>query len=69
MSNAAPRVWILRGPKAGDYAQLQLLARALEADSQANILSTPNLVTLDNEEARIIVGQNIPITTGSFRST
>jgi general secretion pathway protein D len=48
---------------------LQLLARALEADSQANILSTPNLVTLDNEEARIIVGQNIPITTGSFTLT
>jgi general secretion pathway protein D len=48
---------------------LQLLARALEADSAANILSTPNLVTLDNEEARIIVGQNIPITTGSFTLT
>jgi len=48
---------------------LQVLARALEADSQANILSTPNLVTLDNEEARIIVGQNIPITTGSFTLT
>ena len=48
---------------------LQLLARALEADSEANILSTPNLVTLDNEEARIIVGQNIPITTGSFTLT
>lgn len=45
---------------------LQLLARALESDVEANILSTPNLVTLDNEEARIIVGQNIPITTGSF---
>ena len=48
---------------------LKVLARALEADSEANILSTPNLVTLDNEEARIIVGQNIPITTGSFTLT
>jgi general secretion pathway protein D len=48
---------------------LRVLARALEADSEANILSTPNLVTLDNEEARIIVGQNIPITTGSFTLT
>ncbi len=33
MSNAAPRVWILRGPKAGDYAQLSLLARALDVPS------------------------------------
>ena len=48
---------------------LKVLARALEADSETNILSTPNLVTLDNEEARIIVGQNIPITTGSFTLT
>jgi general secretion pathway protein D len=48
---------------------LQALVRALEVDSDANILSTPNLVTLDNEEARIIVGQNIPITTGSFTLT
>jgi general secretion pathway protein D len=45
---------------------LQALARALEADVNANILSTPNLITLDNEEARIIVGQNVPIITGSF---
>jgi general secretion pathway protein D len=50
-------------------ANLQVLARALETDAEANILSTPNLVTLDNEEARIIVGQNIPITTGSFTLT
>jgi len=48
---------------------LQALVRALEVDADANILSTPNLVTLDNEEARIIVGQNIPITTGSFTLT
>lgn len=48
---------------------LNALARALQTDSDANILSTPNLVTLDNEEARIIVGQNIPITTGSFTLT
>jgi general secretion pathway protein D len=45
---------------------LQALARALESDTNANILSTPNLITLDNEEARIIVGQNVPIITGSF---
>jgi len=45
---------------------LGALARALESDSGTNILSTPTLLTLDNEEAKIVVGQNIPIVTGSF---
>ena len=45
---------------------LGLLARALETDAKANILSMPNLITLDNEEARIIVGQNVPFITGQF---
>ena len=45
---------------------LQFLARALETNSKANILSTPNLLTLDNEEARIVVGQNVPFITGQF---
>jgi general secretion pathway protein D len=48
---------------------LQLLARALEGDSAANVLSTPNVLTLDNEEAKIIVGQNVPFITGSFTPT
>ncbi|HYF60962.1 MAG TPA: type II secretion system secretin GspD [Burkholderiaceae bacterium] len=48
---------------------LGLLARALETEAAANILATPNLVTLDNEEARIIIGQNVPFITGSFAST
>ncbi|MGV2288433.1 type II secretion system secretin GspD [Trinickia sp. YCB016] len=34
--------------------------------SDANVLSTPNLITLDNEDAKIVVGQNVPITTGSY---
>jgi general secretion pathway protein D len=34
--------------------------RALESDGNANILSTPNLITLDNELATIVVGQNVP---------
>lgn len=50
-------------------ANLQLLARALEGDSGANVLSTPNVLTLDNEEARIIVGQNVPFITGSYTPT
>ena len=45
---------------------LGMLARALETDARANILSMPNLITLDNEEARIIVGQNVPFITGQF---
>jgi general secretion pathway protein D len=53
-------------PGIGEVLNLGFLARALEKDSNANILATPTLLTLDNEEARIIVGQNIPIVTGSF---
>ncbi len=45
---------------------LAALLRALENDATANILSTPTLLTIDNEEAKIQVGQNIPIVTGSF---
>ena len=48
---------------------LGALATALESDGHANILSTPNLLTLDNEEAKIIVGQNVPFQTGSFTQT
>ncbi|MBK8323998.1 MAG: type II secretion system secretin GspD [Betaproteobacteria bacterium] len=49
-----------------EVLNLQVLARALEADSGANVLSTPNVLTLDNEEAKIIVGQNVPFITGSY---
>ncbi len=48
---------------------LGMLAQALESDTNANILSTPNLLTLDNEEAKIIVGQNVPFITGSYAQT
>lgn len=53
-------------PGVGVVTNLQFLARALETNSKANILSTPNLLTLDNEEARIVVGQNVPFITGQF---
>lgn len=49
-----------------ELSNLNLLARFLESDSKANILSTPNLVTLDNEEAKIVVGRNVPFVTGSY---
>lgn len=45
------------------------LIRALNSDSEANILSTPTLLTLDNEEAEIIVGKEVPFQTGSYTST
>ena len=45
---------------------LGAIARALESDGDTNILSMPNLITLDNEEARIIVGQNVPFITGQY---
>ena len=45
---------------------LGALVHALESDSSANILSMPNLITLDNEEAKIIVGQNVPFITGQY---
>jgi general secretion pathway protein D len=45
---------------------LGAVASALENEGAANILSTPNMITLDNELATIKVGQNIPIITGSF---
>jgi general secretion pathway protein D len=49
-----------------EILNIAALIRALQTDSTANILSTPTLLTLDNEEAKIQVGQNIPIVTGSF---
>ena len=45
------------------------LINTLQADSSTNILSTPNLVTLDNQEAEIVVGDNVPFITGSTTST
>lgn len=50
----------------GGELGLGAVARALESDGNANILSTPNMITLDNELATIKVGQNVPIITGSF---
>ena len=48
---------------------LGFLARFLQENGQGNILSTPNLLTLDNEEAKIVIGQNVPFVTGQFTNT
>ncbi|WP_321813816.1 MULTISPECIES: type II secretion system secretin GspD [unclassified Paraburkholderia] len=45
---------------------LGALLQALSQTNDANVLSTPNLITLDNQEAKIVVGTNVPIQTGSY---
>ena len=52
----------------GIYA-LGFLARFLEESGAGNVLSTPNLLTLDNEEAKIVIGQNVPFVTGQFTNS
>jgi general secretion pathway protein D len=49
----------------GTYA-LAAIARMLQSQTNINVVSTPNLITLDNEEAKIIVGSNVPFVTGAF---
>lgn len=56
-------------PGVGQVLNLGALARALENDDRANVLSTPNILTLDNEEAKFVAGQNVPFVTGSFTQT
>lgn len=47
---------------------LGFLAHFLESTGSGNVLSTPNLLTLDNEEAKIVIGENVPFVTGSYTS-
>ena len=74
-ANVAPgiNIGVVRGqitlPGIGTIANLGALARALASDTNANILSTPNLLTLDNEEAKIVIGQNVPFITGQYAQT
>ncbi|QNM98366.1 type II secretion system secretin GspD [Chitinimonas koreensis] len=62
---------VVNGSLSGDGKQptLGAIATAIESHGDGNVLSTPNLLTLDNEEASMIVGQNIPIVTGTQSST
>jgi len=58
---------------AGDFDQetgkgMGILIQALKTDGATNILSTPSVVTLDNEEATLTVGEEVPFVTGSFSS-
>ncbi len=57
------------GKIGGGGVNFAAVVNALAGDADVNILSTPSLVTLDNEEAEIVVGQNVLFVTGSFTST
>ena len=57
-------VGLMQGTNNG-IPNLGLLLQALQQDSNINILATPNLMTMDNQEAKIVVGKNVPIRTGS----
>ncbi|MGS5087842.1 type II secretion system secretin GspD [Hydrogenophaga sp. A37] len=56
-------------PNGDIITNLLALATFLETTNSGNILSTPNLMTLDNQEAQIMIGQDVPIVTGSYSST
>jgi general secretion pathway protein D len=56
-------------PRINGQYYLGALANFLQNSGDANVLSTPNLMTLDNEEARIIIGNNVPFVTGSYANT
>ncbi len=52
----------------GKYA-LSAIAQFLQTQTNTNIMSTPNLITLDNEEAKIVIGSNVPFVTGQYTNT
>ena len=56
-------------PGIGEILNINALARALEQDANSNILATPTLLTLDNEEAKIVIGENVPLVTGQYAVT
>ena len=58
-------VGIARKLASGKYS-LGALASFLETNADGNVLSKPNMIALDNEEAKIVVGQNVPFVTGSY---
>jgi general secretion pathway protein D len=67
--NLAVAKGILTLPDGTQILNLAMLARFMETQANSNILSTPNLLMLDNEEAKIVVGQNVPFVTGQYTNT
>jgi general secretion pathway protein D len=64
-----PGVTIGVGRISEDGVSFAAILRALEGDADTNIISTPSVVTTDNEEATLNVGQEVPFVTGSFTNT
>ena len=52
-----------------EYLNIGALVRALQSESDVNILSTPNILTTDNQKAEIMVGENVPFITGKSQVT
>lgn len=65
----SPGLNLAIAPRINGKYYLGALANFLENTGDANVLSTPNLMTLDNEEAQIIIGNNVPFVTGSYANT
>jgi general secretion pathway protein D len=69
LANVAPGLNIGATGTVDGKPVLGFLANFLQTSGQGNVLSTPNLLTIDNEEAKIVVGQNVPFITGQFTNT
>ena len=67
-SSPATGLNIALGERRNGALVLGALARFIQSNGNGNVLSTPNLLTLDNEEAKIVIGQNVPFVTGSYAS-
>jgi len=55
--------------ESGGDIDFGMIIQALKSDSSTNLLSTPSIMTLDNQEAEIVVGQNVPFVTGQTASS
>lgn len=69
ITGLAPGLLFGAGKFDKDGVSFGAVLQALASDGDSNILSTPSLLTMDNEEAEIVVGQNVPFVTGSFTNT
>jgi general secretion pathway protein D len=65
-STPATGLNIAVGERRNGALVLGALARFIQSNGNGNVLSTPNLLTLDNEEAKIVIGQNVPFVTGQY---
>ena len=69
LSNLGAGMNLALAPRINGQYYLGALANFLQNSGDANVLSTPNLMTLDNEEAKIVIGNNVPFPTGSYANT